>query len=89
MNWSSYALGALSSVFVGIILTAVKSYFDKESRRIQRQIEVAEMVGAIRSEMSNVTRRIDSLTHKLDKHIERCDARWHKLDYEPLDIPPN
>jgi hypothetical protein len=82
MAWESFALGALSSVLVGIILTAVKSHFDKEARRIQHQMEVAEMVGAVRAEITHVTTSIGALTKKLDTHIDHCEKRWRVLDFE-------
>lgn len=89
MEWLSFVVGAASSIFVGFVLTAIKSFFDRQSRRIQRQLEIAEMVGAVRSEISHVTKRIDGLTKTLDNHIDHCESRWAMYPIEQCDHQHN
>ena len=92
-----FAAGVGSAVTIGAALALLKSRLTEHQRRSARQLEIAEMVGAVRAEIGNtsstmrgIVMRLDTIDHtlrsldsRLDEHITR--GRHHRdIDGEEL-----
>ena len=66
-DWRDFALGASSTLGVGAILSFLRYYLAQGADRVRRRVELSEMVGAVRGELSSVHREFDMLSDRLSK----------------------
>lgn len=101
-GWQGVLLGAVSTAAVGTLLAVLGARLQRaaevskakaaaqaklEDERRRKALDVAELVGAVRAELSGVHRRLDDMGRamvglgaKLDDQASKLDEHGRKLD---------
>ncbi|NIU03755.1 MAG: hypothetical protein GWN29_04865 [Gammaproteobacteria bacterium] len=71
-----YVAGAISALAVGGAMAWLNYRLSESSRRIQRRVETAEMVGAVQGEMRGLVREV----HTVGQRLGRVELTLATLD---------